>query len=105
MTTTTAPETTTVEEEKPPAIGKLLLKSATHPRDKAAVQALVDEGKLLERGNVRTALVVENEKESSSAPGSASATACTASASTTPSGRSWTSCCRSRARIRPAWPG
>ena len=59
MTTNTATDTPTTEEELPPTLGDLLLKATTTPREKAAVRALVEEGTVLARDNVRTALAAK----------------------------------------------
>ena len=59
MTTIKETEALTAEEEDAPTVGTLLLRSAPSLRDRAAVQALVDEECILARDNVRTALVVK----------------------------------------------
>lgn len=60
MTTTRETHALTADdEEDAPSLGSLLLASATSPRDKAAVRALVDEEKILARDHVQRALVVK----------------------------------------------
>lgn len=55
MTTTTRP----AEEVDVPRLGELLVKNAKNNRDRAAAQALAEEGGLLALDRVRTALVVK----------------------------------------------
>ncbi|MGW3653459.1 hypothetical protein [Streptomyces sp. NPDC000878] len=58
MTTRTETDSSEFAEGAPP-LGELLLRSATNLRDRVAVRALVEEGVLLARDTVRTALVVK----------------------------------------------
>lgn len=58
MTATTPP----AEDTATTALEKLLLKESTQPRDRAALRALIEEGTILARDNVRQALVVTNDR-------------------------------------------
>lgn len=64
MTETTAPflEQEDQEDTVTPALEKLLLKQSTQPRDKAALRALIEEGTILARANVRRTLIVTNDR-------------------------------------------
>ncbi|MEU9172202.1 hypothetical protein AB0D34_31180 [Streptomyces sp. NPDC048420] len=57
VTRTPTPADATAEETLTPSLSELLIRSAVGLRDRTAVQALVEEDKLLSRDNVRTALV------------------------------------------------
>ncbi|KUO13068.1 hypothetical protein [Streptomyces dysideae] len=57
-TTTTSPGTGIAEPDAPP-LGELLARSAANLRERAAVQALVEEENLLALDNVRSALVTK----------------------------------------------
>ncbi|GCB49018.1 hypothetical protein [Streptomyces sp. NL15-2K] len=59
MTTPTISSCTSVDEPDAPQLGELLVRSAADLRDRTAVQALVEERKLLARDNVRAALVTK----------------------------------------------
>ncbi|WP_217238741.1 hypothetical protein [Streptomyces sp. AC555_RSS877] len=59
MTTTSAWSGAEADEPDAPTLGELLVQSATGVRDRSAVQALVEEAKLLNRDNVRAALVTK----------------------------------------------
>ncbi|UXY25015.1 hypothetical protein N8I84_42065 (plasmid) [Streptomyces cynarae] len=59
MTTTAQTSRAASDEDNTPPLGELLLRSARNPRERAAVQALVDEEQLLDRPNVRSALVTK----------------------------------------------
>ncbi|MFM9542342.1 hypothetical protein [Streptomyces turgidiscabies] len=60
MTTTTPFHDT--EDTGIPALEKLLLKPSTQPRDKAALRALIEEGAILTRANVRRTLIATNDQ-------------------------------------------
>ena len=53
------PALPTTEDLLAPSLSELLVRSAVGLRDRVAVQALVEEGELLGRDNVRTALVMK----------------------------------------------
>ncbi|MFE6487987.1 hypothetical protein ACFVGN_34335 [Streptomyces sp. NPDC057757] len=55
----TTPETETQEAEDAAAFRELLLKSAVHPRDRAAVRALLDEEQIFAHEAVRKTLLWE----------------------------------------------
>lgn len=61
MTTIRTSTPTTGDEPDAPPLGELLVRSAVGPRDRTAVQAVVEEGKLLARDNVRAALVTKQD--------------------------------------------
>jgi hypothetical protein len=59
MTTITTSSRTNTAEPDAPLLGDLLLQSAAGLRERTAVQALVEEEKLLAVDNIRTALVTK----------------------------------------------
>jgi hypothetical protein len=61
MTTAPTSPSTTADEPNAPSLGELLVRSAADLRDRTAVQALVEEEKLLARGNIRRTLVTERD--------------------------------------------
>lgn len=59
MTTSRQSSTATTDDDNAPSLGELLVQSAGSDRDRAAVQALIEEEDILARDNVRAALVVK----------------------------------------------
>ncbi|MGY1498521.1 hypothetical protein ACW4TU_18310 [Streptomyces sp. QTS52] len=54
--------TATTPDADAPTLGERLLEKAAHPRDKAALRALIEEETVLARENVRRALIVTNDR-------------------------------------------
>lgn len=59
MTISTTASAIPADENDAPSLGELLVQSAATLRERTAVQALVEDGKLLALGNVRAALVAK----------------------------------------------
>lgn len=57
MTTTREPADGTTDKQDVPKLGQLLVRNAKSNRDRAAAQALADEGTILAHSGVRAALV------------------------------------------------
>lgn len=62
MTTETEPLTATFGEVDLPKLGQQIIRTATPGGDRAAARALVKEKTILERWNVRAALIVDSRK-------------------------------------------